>query len=103
MAEARKKTKVFDPNLFIPDGVDAYEVQYPDEDYIGDEEVFDAGISDDEETVEEDDGNLDTPDEVTIVSMRPRISRTGQIVVDIVIEVGEVDDDVDYDVHVSKA
>lgn len=103
---ARSYSKiVLDPRFPIPEGAesefehdsritlneDELVIEYDENEYV----EGDSDASDLPDTV------LDTPESITIVSQKLRRAPGGQNVIDIVIEVGDIDGAVDYEIQIA--
>lgn len=108
------KTYPYDPNYYVPADFEGFEVidtleltsTLPDTPL--DEGEVDAEDSEffEDDAIEEDDVSEDEPEvpqDIQIISQTVRTGPDGSQVVDVVIEVDDVPDAVQYDVRVTKA
>lgn len=103
-ARSYSKT-VLDPRFPIPTGAEnefEHDVQITlDEDDISVEYDTNEFVEGDSDAVDVPGNVLDTPESITIVSQKLRRAPGGQNVIDIVIEIGDVDGAVDYEIQIA--
>lgn len=102
---ADKDTVEYDPNYYFPDeyvemeAVDLGEEQLPDDE--ADVDVFESDDTSDLEELDDTQVEVEVPEIISIVQ-NIRTASDGRQVVDLVIEVEDIEDAVQFDVRVTK-
>lgn len=99
-------TREIDQNFAVPEGLKYTTVRVPVEDESSDDDIdiqIGSHLDDSSELDEEEiSGDIETPENIDIISQDVRTAPDGRQVIDVVIEVTDVVGAINYDVRITK-